>query len=301
MSWKNKSQQRGKYANRSGELTEDKVKSMQDRLWNLLLDGVLSLAAYETGRLIFNTENQAKAGRIVIAATAFLERENRTLLGWIAKRLVRLFGLNVSYTEEFVDPIPQDDQRSILDRLFGAYGYDTSNETLIPGGYFSLVGGGGNVNESIARLMNQALSSEMGLKEFREQFFKVVVNPNGLGLLERHYYRFTHDLYMDFDRLSAYQLAKENGLDHAVYAGTEVEDTREFCIRRMNRVYTMEYIEGWNDLNWQGKRPGFDVKMALGGYNCRHILNWITKDLAEIIVKQRGIEIDSLASGLKLG
>lgn len=292
--------ERAKYANQSGRLTQGKVRGIQSRLWGFLLDGILALAVDESSKLVFSAENQRKAGRIVAGATTLFQKESKTLLGYIAKRLVRSFGINLEYFGKAgKDPIK--DELSVLERLMMSYGYDSKKESLISGGYFSQIGNGGLVSQKIAEQINQAISGQMSLNDFRKQFHKVVVNPGGLGLTEAHYYRFTHDLYMDFDRLTGAELAKETGLTHAIYAGTEVKDTRDFCEERLNLIYTLEEIQKWNDETWKGKRPGVDVKQALGGYNCRHILNWISKDLAELLSKRMGKEINSYHTSIKLG
>jgi hypothetical protein len=293
--------ERAKYANRSGKLTQGKVNGIQSRLWLFLLDGILSLAVNESSKLVFTTANQRKAGKIVSDATLLFQSESKSLMGYITKRLLRLFGINKDYFSKAGGPKPIRNEKGVLERLMMSYGYDSRRESLISGGYFSQIGNGGQVSQKIAQSINQAISSEMSLKDFREQFHGVIVNPNGLGLVQAHYSRFTHDIYMDFDRLTGVELAKETGLTHAIYAGTEVEDTRGFCEARLNRVYTLEEIETWNSDEWKGKRPGVDVKQALGGYNCRHILNWVSEALAKEIAKRRGIEIDSYDTSVKLG
>ena len=110
---------------------------------------------------------------------------------------------------------------------------------------------------------------------------KVVADiPTELG---RYYKGHLYDLHSQFERVASRQYAEELDLKHAVYAGTAIETTRDFCNDRVNKAYRIEQIKAWNNLQWKGKIPGVDVLIALGGYNCRHYLNYITEDLYQNI------------------
>lgn len=56
------------------------------------------------------------------------------------------------------------------------------------------------------------------------------------------------------------------------YVGGIIPNTRPFCARHNNAVYTLTEINNiWNS-SWEGKAPG-DPFAVRGGYNCRHF--WI--------------------------
>ena len=56
------------------------------------------------------------------------------------------------------------------------------------------------------------------------------------------------------------------------YVGGIIPNTRPFCARHNNAVYTLTEINNiWNS-SWEGKAPG-DAFAVRGGYNCRHF--WI--------------------------
>jgi hypothetical protein len=81
-------------------------------------------------------------------------------------------------------------------------------------------------------------------------------------------------------------MADEFGMDYAVYSGGLITDSRSFCREHNNKVYSREEIADFG--NWIDPKtgevpsyisefPGYDPFTHLGGFNCRHSLNWIPK------------------------
>ena len=86
----------------------------------------------------------------------------------------------------------------------------------------------------------------------------------------RYATQLVQDSLMNFDGQFAKYRADELGLTSYKYTGTTVRDTRDFCRRNVNRVFTEEEIrEIWSSQTWKGKAQG-DPFIVRGGYNCRH-------------------------------
>jgi len=86
----------------------------------------------------------------------------------------------------------------------------------------------------------------------------------------RYATQLVQDSLMGFDGQFAKYRADELGLTSYKYTGTTVRDTRDFCRRNVNRVFTEEEIrEIWTSQTWKGKAQG-DPFIVRGGYNCRH-------------------------------
>lgn len=97
--------------------------------------------------------------------------------------------------------------------------------------------------------------------------------------LSKYHKGYLFDLYSQVERIAAQTYAIDLNLTHAVYAGDVIETTREFCEDRVHKAFSLQEIQSWNDLDWRGKIPGVDVLVALGGYNCRHYLNWVSEGM----------------------
>lgn len=62
--------------------------------------------------------------------------------------------------------------------------------------------------------------------------------------------------------------AEQAGLDHFVYTGTVIEETRDFCKRHLGKVLSRAEIAKLDEQTWDGKSG--PALAACGGYNCRH-------------------------------
>lgn len=61
------------------------------------------------------------------------------------------------------------------------------------------------------------------------------------------------------------------GVTRYRYVGGIIPESRDFCVRHNNKVYTERQIRRiWLSQTWGGKRPG-DPFVVRGGYNCRHM------------------------------
>ena len=118
----------------------------------------------------------------------------------------------------------------------------------------------------------------VSLWQMREDLNKTLIEK---ASIEKYFSRWTHDIYVQYDRIGENQLRKKLGLTFAMYVGGEIETSREFCIERNGEVFHESEIMKWVDLEWQGKpESGYNPIIDCGGYNCRHKLRWISKELA---------------------
>ena len=86
----------------------------------------------------------------------------------------------------------------------------------------------------------------------------------------RYATQIVQDSLMGFDGQFAKYRADELGLTYYKYSGTTVRDSRDFCRRNVNKVYSEEEIRRiWSTQTWNGKAQG-DPFVVRGGYNCRH-------------------------------
>jgi hypothetical protein len=101
------------------------------------------------------------------------------------------------------------------------------------------------------------------------------------GLVESYHYNNGYDKLQSYSRTLDEGFSKALKLNYAIYAGGEIETTRDFCNERNGNVYNRETIEGWNELDWKGKIQDGNVLIDAGGYNCRHDYDWISYQLAK--------------------
>lgn len=98
------------------------------------------------------------------------------------------------------------------------------------------------------------------------------------GLLKRYGATHAFDAFAIFDRRIQNIKSAELGLEHFLYSGGLLKDSRAFCKDRVGRTFTRKEIDAWEQLQWRGKNTGRSVWDALGGHNCIHILSPVTAD-----------------------
>ena len=102
------------------------------------------------------------------------------------------------------------------------------------------------------------------------------------GLLKKYTNTYAFTAYASFDRQIQNIKAAEFGLDHFLYSGGLVVDSRDFCVARAGNIFTKKEIDSWQSMSWTGKAAGRDVWKFLGGFNCQHILSPVTDDYADM-------------------
>lgn len=87
---------------------------------------------------------------------------------------------------------------------------------------------------------------------------------------------YANDAIMNFYNSVHVSKGQSLGMQWFYYAGTAMARTRDFCLRRMGRAYSIEEINSWNDESWSGKRgPALQYR---GGWNCRHHWRAVKKE-----------------------
>ena len=262
-------------------------------LWGIVGNIIENLITDDRGRIVFSVRNISTANQVGVAIQGFNQSAGFSFTRWLFRAFTRLFGLN----REYFSTMPEMEPESVDDRvrrlIMIRYGFDPDTGVVDPNGYIAANVRNNSQSQVVAQRINQAIASRMSLSDFRKQFRQDFNNPNSPLSLNYHYNRFSRDVFQEFDRTVQVEYANELGLLHAVYAGTAKNNTRCFCLRRLNRIYTDDFMSTWNSQNWQGKKPGVDVRIALGGFNCRHVLSWVTEGTAEALLKKREQKINT--------
>jgi len=256
------------------------VRGLQAIAYGLVTDWLVGAIETDGGRIKYTAKNLGRVQGLFSVFQKFQKEYESTILGTVLDWAGRLFGLNAQYFEAFDNPAESVDdaaRRLTLQR----WGYNTLTKELIPGGYFQSLFNSATVAQRVAGLVNQAIAQKMPLAQFQRVFRQVFVGQPGQGMLERHWKTNSFDLYQRIDRTANLVYADRLGLDYAIYSGTLEEDSRPFCIARVNKVFGRDEIAAWANLEFAGKpKIGYDPFTDCGGFNCRHHLSWISNEIA---------------------
>ena len=82
---------------------------------------------------------------------------------------------------------------------------------------------------------------------------------------------YANDAIMNFHNSVRMKKAEDAGISLFLYYGNLIATSRDFCIRRVKKVFSKEVIDSWDETPWTGKSgPAYTNR---GGYNCRH--SWV--------------------------
>jgi len=108
--------------------------------------------------------------------------------------------------------------------------------------------------------------------------------PERQARLARYVKQVSNDAIEQFNRKYIETMTADLDVGYWLYAGTVIKDSRPFCVARTGRVFTTKEVKSWASLSWSGKIPATDkatIISYLGGYNCRHRLLPVSKEVAE--------------------
>lgn len=254
----------------------------KDLLALILLEVVPSLQTDADGLLIANEYNYRKLNNIDKTLSEFTAVFTDKTLKPLAVEMLGVTTLSLNYFKEMgfkqatLDKIAKN-----LDFLHQRIGLDKKGK-IIAGSYIDRLGKMQAVKDNIASYINNAIAQKSGKTSFVKGFKELLVTNKGHnGAMTRYMKTYVHDTIYQLKRSNDDYMATQLELNNAIYQGTVIDTTRDFCASRVGNVYTREEIESWKTLDYSYFPPNYDPVVDLGGYNCRHWLDWISDEYAE--------------------
>ena len=253
-----------------------------------ILRGLLTLTAeyvFDTKkRLTFSVANIRRGRTASVLINSALAQSRPNFLQRIIAAFLRLVEKNTDYFA--AQGLTAQSEGDAVDKILLLYGYNMQTGEVIPDSYLDATLNTTQVAQRVGRALTTSLTSKETLNQMRRRL-RSILSPTD-GELVRHIDRYSGDLFAAFDQSIHDEQAERLGLTLSVYAGTAVDDTRPFCLARLNRVYTNDEIASWNRSEWKGKNKTLPVEIANGGYRCRHKRNFVSDQVGAAIAKQRG-------------
>lgn len=146
-------------------------------------------------------------------------------------------------------------------------------------GYLDTLVKSEQVKNQLKQSVMKMVYGQEGWEATRKSLAKLIEgDKNNLGTLQKYHRNFTYDLYSQIDRATAKTYADDLGFEFAIYEGGLIETSREFCKDHDGNVYHKSEIADFDPK--VAKQPDYNPFTDLGGYGCRHHLNWIPTALA---------------------
>lgn len=257
-----------------------KIEALQRAFKNLIIDYFTKNLSISDGVISNSTANLSTSRFVKRLQKDFSNEDGFKTAKFLIKDLTKLNGLNGNYFRDNKD-LKNSKVRSVeqivLNKMLNKLGFNPKDDAIINNSYLDDLIKMDEVYNRVKAEALRAVVNKVPLARFRSRLDDLVVNKD---LIKKHYNRMSGDIYAQFERESSNQMRIDLKLQFAVYNGGTIETTRPFCKARNNKVFHVSEILDFADIEFAGKSSPYDPISDLGGYNCRHSLNWISDRLA---------------------
>lgn len=259
------------------KMTSEQEKGLSRRL----VDDVLAELEFDPkGKLVNNARNIAKLDRLLEKVMKeHRDKETKALLAFVLASMGTIAAFNVKYFSAFTTKKDATAMVKATDPYVNAWlGIDNKGK-LKEGGYLDTLNSDNTVRNKLRDMMLRGLATGETLARLRKGVRGYIEGePGKPGALQARNDEVVNDVFSKVDRYQANNVAAKLDMNYAVYEGGLIKTSRKFCRERNGKVFTRAEILKFDPPT--GKQPNYDPLVDLGGYNCRHHLNWIPRTLA---------------------
>jgi hypothetical protein len=253
----------------------------QSKFWEQYRAKFLNKLETKGGKLLNTAANKAKISNIDAIFKSVMEKDGFAIGLDIKSTIDELLAINLQQYKGFgtvkrVGAIADAAQAQIYDLL----GLSEAGK-LKPGGFLETLITNKAVPAQLKKTALQAIVSKANVTDFADGMRETIVGDpdrGQRGLLKDAQKEGTDDVVATADRIIAETYRDNLGLRFAIYEGSIIKTTRQFCKEHAGKVYHVSEIEKFNPQ--EAKPKAYNPFTDLGGYNCRHFLNWISDALA---------------------
>ena len=276
---------------------------LQTNLFEDIISEIIPKLELKDDKILDNANNYRLISELNKVYEAFNIKAIGIILPQINKGIEGITALNTTY---FALAIPNAIER--FDKIIEGAKAITDLKIglragkMIRGGYLMSTLKTDAALTELKQLLLKLVTSQVDMKEFINAI-KENVNGTDLksGVYDRQLKRYAYDTYQQYDAAYNKKLAEEFGMKYFIYQGGIITDSRDFCVCHTDKVFSIEESELWKTwipsdctdypVGWPKAKdmnehpgymdyPGYDPLIDRGGYNCRHILGFISEELA---------------------
>ena len=247
-----------------------RANSMERKLNAYLLGTFFPSLDISKGKVRNTTFNLKKINKATGLKKFIKNVVNVAMFGYYDKQFNSIEGATRVYFSPF-EPRAAAERR-ILDR-----------GEIIVDGFVDNLFDNNDIVKGLQQTIKNGITTEQSTTELKQMLTEQVKGKQEkLGIVSSYHSKNGRDQFQAYSRSLDEEFSKTLNLNYAIYAGGEILTTRQFCDDRNGLVFNRETILEWNTTpaTWQGRKPNNNILIDLGGYNCRHDLDWISYALA---------------------
>jgi len=266
-----------------------RVDTSQQKLLSDLVGGYVGQFDVDAaGNLKATTRNMRLALKLDSFFDSLDEETLRKVNTQWGKDMMKLTPLNERYFRTML-PDAKDAVQSAAEKTgFIETSIGIKDGVITKGGYLDQVTRMPEVRQQLKDYVIQSVNNKKGFQEYLRGMKELVTSSKSRdGMIERYYKQFAYDTFNQTDAAINKHYADSLELKWFVYSGGTITTSRQFCIKRADKVFNTKETEKWKcDPYLIGKPKGvrcddrYNPLIERGRYNCRHTIRYITEDLA---------------------
>lgn len=259
---------------------EAKVQESQRALLKLVVNDFLDgMEKDENGDIKNTLANKRRLAMFDNVYSRFGKDNGLEVAKSIADGVGRIVDFNANYFSAFTTAAELAPINANVKQTLSAWLGVSPRGSVEPNGYLDTLIKDASVKNQIKNLVLKSVVSQAGYFETKKALQdQIEGTPDKLGALQRYYRNFAYDTFSVVDRTNGKIFADKLKFNYAIYEGGLIETSRVFCQEHNGKVYSRAEIADFQPKEAIG--PGYDPFTDLGGYGCRHHLNWIPDSVA---------------------
>ena len=265
-------------------LMDKQVKENQKKTLERIIEKFSDkLEVDENGKVRNTSKNRTLLSKIDEVFADYQKAEARTTVELLLNSVTSIMQFNQEYF------VALDGKARVLPMMpkvkdFMKTWLGIKGDTVEPNGYIDKLISNDPAKIALKNTAMKIVIGQEGFEDAKKQIQTLVEgNPKTMGAFEKHQKNFAFDLYSQIDRATSDVVRNDLGFEFAVYEGGIIESSRIFCEEHDGKIFHITEIKKFNPK--EAKPPNYNPITDLGGFGCRHHLNWISKALAKAMGK----------------
>ena len=265
------------------ELDKD-VIFMQMMLFGLIMSDYVGKFRVEDGKIIVSEYNMRLAREVETLMDKFSNKFQKSVLKEFANGMLKLTNFSIDYFKGL--GYLEKELKNIeltMDFIYERIGISRTGE-ILKNSYLYSLSKNAEVREEIKNYVINSVAGQKNYSEYLKGMKELIVgNDQVEGTLQRYYGQFAYDTYNQVDSAINKNFADNLGLTYFIYMGSLIDTSREFCIKRAGKAFSIEETETWKDdpdLIDKKTKNEYNPLIDRGRYRCRHSIRYIPKELA---------------------
>lgn len=262
---------------RVSEFNSEAVR-LESELYDLTNQQALRLSTSPDGTIKNTAANIASVSRIDLAFKALSQR-----IGALMKRFSEwLFEVTQGVVGVYeAGKFTVANVQALTTKIEAVIGI--TNGVLTPGGYLYRLSSFSPVRQRLKDFMLSGIAGKTSLAGLSKGLRGLVQGQTGTsGIMSSYLNQYAYDTFNQVREIVNQDQAERLKLNHLMYQGSLIAESRSFCIKRAGKVFTITETKTWKDdadLIDKKTKDSYNPLIERGRYNCRHWILYISKQM----------------------